>query len=124
MELFANLNKDELVDRLPKIKFQKDKVCDACQMGKQVKNSCKPIYRVSTSRPLQLLHMDLFGSIRVASLGGTHYTFVIVDDYSRYTWIVFLAHKDECFNVFERFSKNVQNEKGFQISFIKSDHDR
>ncbi|KAG8634434.1 hypothetical protein MANES_17G033205v8 [Manihot esculenta] len=101
MDLLKNLSKDELVDGLPKIKYKKDKVCDACQMGKQVKSSFKSINKVISSRPLQLLHMDLFGPTRVASLGGMHYGFVIVDDYSRYTWVVFLAHKDDCFDTFK-----------------------
>ncbi|XP_058002298.1 uncharacterized protein LOC131179464 [Hevea brasiliensis] len=108
MDLIANLNKDELVDGLPKIKFQKNKVSDVCQMGKQVKRTFKSIHKVSTSRPLQLLHIDLFGPTRVASLGGAYYTFVIIDDYSRYTWVTFLTHRDEYFDVFERFSKKVQ----------------
>ena len=124
MDLLKNLSKDELVDGLPKIKYEKDKVCDACQMGKQVKSSFKAINKVISSRPLQLLHMDLFGPTRVASLGGMHYGFVIVDDYSRYTWVVFLAHKDDCFDAFKSFTKKVQNEKGFQISSIRSDHGR
>ncbi|KAG8633954.1 hypothetical protein MANES_18G143201v8 [Manihot esculenta] len=75
MDLLKNLSKDELVDGLPKIKYEKDKICDACQMGKQVKSSFKAINKVISSRPLQLLHMDLFGPTRVA-----------IDDYSRYTW--------------------------------------
>ncbi|OAY24807.2 hypothetical protein MANES_17G026196v8 [Manihot esculenta] len=83
MDLLKNLSKDELVDGLPKIKYEKDKVCDACQMGKQVKSSFKSINKVIFSRPLQLLHMDLFSPTRVASHGGMHYGFVIVDDYSR-----------------------------------------
>ncbi|KAG8650828.1 hypothetical protein MANES_07G075728v8 [Manihot esculenta] len=87
MDLLKNLSKDELVDGLPKFKYEKDKVCDVCQMGKQIKSSFKSINKVITSRPLQLLHMDLFGSTRVASLGGMHYGFVIVDDYSKYTWV-------------------------------------
>ncbi|KAG8639484.1 hypothetical protein MANES_14G146816v8 [Manihot esculenta] len=83
MDLLKNLSKYELVDGLPKIKYEKDKVCDAYRMGKQVKISFKSINKVITSRPLQLLHMDLFGPTRVASLGGMHYGFIIVDDYSR-----------------------------------------
>ena len=62
---FQNLSKNELVKGLPKIKFVKDKVCDACQLGKQIKTSFK---KISTSRPLELLHMDLFGPNRIASM--------------------------------------------------------
>ena len=58
---------------------------------------------VSTSWPLELIHMDLFGPTRVASIGGMHYAYVLVDDYSRYIWIYFLAHKNDAFKDFERF---------------------
>ena len=59
MEFIFQLNKDELVRGLSKINFQKDKFCEACQLGKQIKNSFKNKNFVSTSRPLELLHMDL-----------------------------------------------------------------
>ena len=77
--------KNELVIGLPQLKFIKDKPYDACQKGKQSKFSCKLKNVVSTSRPLKLIHMDLFSPTRVASLGGIHYVFVLVEDYSRYT---------------------------------------
>ena len=66
--------------------------------------------------------MDLFGPTRVASLGGMHYAYVLVDDYSRFTWVCFLAHKNDAFKAFENFEKRVQKEKGFCISFNRSDH--
>ena len=96
---------------LPKLKFNKDKPCDACQKEKQSKSSFKLKNVVSTSRPLELIHMDLFGPTRVASLGGMHYAYVMVDDYSRYTWVCFLAHKNDAFKAFENFTKRVQKEK-------------
>ncbi|KAH0665666.1 hypothetical protein KY285_026872 [Solanum tuberosum] len=60
----------ELVIGLPKLKFEKDHVCDACQLGKQTRSSFKGKDIVSTSKPLQLLHMDLFGPTQTASIGG------------------------------------------------------
>ena len=66
--------------------------------------------------------MDLFGLSRVASLGGKHYAFVIVDDFSRLTWILFIAHKNDVLNVLTIFCKKVQNEKGYTITSIRSDH--
>jgi len=124
MELLSNLSRHELVKGLPKTKFVKDKICDACQLGKQIKSSFKEKKFISTTRPLQLLHMDLFGPNRVASMNGKVYAFVIVDDYSRYTWVLFLAHKDEAHISFVKFCKRVQNEKGFTIVNIRSDRGR
>jgi hypothetical protein len=68
---------------------------------------------ISTSRPLELLHMDLFGPIRTTSLSGKLYAFVIVDDYSHYTWVLFLAHKNEAHKAFVKHCRRIQNEKGF-----------
>ena len=89
MDLISKLSRKELVIGLPKIKYEKDRLCKACQHGKQTKKSFKSKNMVSTTRPLQLLHMDLFGPSRTSSLGGKYYCFVIVDDYSRYTWTIF-----------------------------------
>ena len=115
MNLITQLNKNELVRGLPKISFEKDKVCEACQMGKQIKTSFKNKNFISTSRPLELLHMDLFGSSRTTSLRGKSYAFVIVDDFSRYTWVLFLAHKNDVFHKFSKLCRKIQNEKGFTI---------
>ena len=96
--------------RLPKLEFTKDKPFDACQKGKQSKSSFKLKNVVSTSRPLELLHMYLFGATRVASLCGIHYVYVLGDDYSRHTWVYFLAHKNDAFKAFENFIKRIQKE--------------
>ena len=79
---------------------------------------------ISTSRPLELFHLDLFGLTRNANLGGMIYAFVIVDDYSRFTWVCFLAHKDDAFYAFKNLAKRVQNDKNICISSIRSDHGR
>jgi len=71
------LGSKELVIGLPKLKFERDKLCEACQMGKQTKSSFKPLNVVSTSRPLEFLHMYLFGPSRTMSLGGNYYGLVI-----------------------------------------------
>ena len=82
MNLITQLNKNELVRDLPKIYFEKDKLYEACQMGKQIKTSFKNKNFISNSRPLEFLHMDLFEPFRTTSLGGKSYAFVIVDDFS------------------------------------------
>ncbi|GJT01538.1 retrovirus-related pol polyprotein from transposon TNT 1-94 [Tanacetum coccineum] len=76
------------------------------------------------TRCLELLHIDLFGSSAVWSYGRNHYTLVIVDDYSRYTWTRFLKDKAEAFDQFEIFSKKIQNQLGCTIVSIRTDHGR
>ena len=95
MSILAKISKNDLIKGLPKIKFKKDKICDACQLGKQTRISFKFINMLNTARPLQLLHMDLFRSSRILSLDRKQYALVIVNDYSRFIWTFFLVHKDE-----------------------------
>ena len=111
-----------MVKGLSKLKIEFDHICDACQLGKQTRESFNSKNIVSTLRPLELLHMDLFGPTRTTSLGGKKYGLVIVDDFSRFTWILFLAHKDEAFDIFLKFHKKVSNQKIFLIVAIRSDH--
>ena len=93
-----------------------------CIQGKQVRSSFKPKLTVSTTKPLELLHMDLCGPMRVQSRGGKRYVFVIVDDYSRFTLTLFLATKDETFTMFEIFAKLIEKKFNKDIISIRSDH--
>ena len=68
--------------------------------------------------------MDLCGPMRVQSINGKRYILVIVDDYSRLTWVLFLAHKDEAFEKFSNLCKRIQNQQGLKISTVQSDHGR
>lgn len=122
MDHLNKLISKELVIGLPKTKFSKDGLCDTCQKGKQTKVSFKDKNIVSTERPLQLLHMDLFGPSRTKSFGGNLHALVIVDDYSRFTWTFFLEHENEAFTAFKKMTKLVQNEKDMKITSIRSDH--
>ena len=90
--------------------------------GKQVKSSFKIKNVVSSLKPLELLHMDLFGPSRTMSLGGNYYAFVIVDDYSRYTWTLFLESKSDAFSAFKKLARRLQNTKNNNIGSIRSDH--
>ncbi|XP_070054604.1 uncharacterized protein [Nicotiana tomentosiformis] len=121
--LLNKLVREDLVRGLPMSSFKDHKVCDTCVKGKQVRSSFKPKKDVSTSRPLDLLHMDLCGPMRVPSIGGKKYIFVIVDDYSRFTWTLFLKTKDETFPVFVAFVKKIQMKVSHNVACIISDHD-
>jgi len=112
----------DIVFGLPKLKFEKDHICEAYQKGKQVKNSFKIENVVSSLKPLELLHMDLFGPSRTMSLGGNYYAFVIVDDFSRYTWTLFLESKCDAFSALKKLARRLQNTKNNNIGLIRSDH--
>jgi hypothetical protein len=91
MKNLHKLLKGEHILGLTNVHFEKDKVCRACQAGKQV-GTHHPHKNIvmTTDKPLELLHMDLFGPIAYISIGGSKYCLVIVDDYSRFTWVFFL----------------------------------
>ncbi|GKD23828.1 retrovirus-related pol polyprotein from transposon TNT 1-94, partial [Tanacetum coccineum] len=123
MHLIQSLASKELVRNLPKLKFDQH-FCDACKIGKQAHASHKAKNIVSTTRCLEVLHMDLFGPSAIRSYEGNRYTLVIVDDYSRYTWTRFLKDKTEAFDQFEIFSKKIQNQLGCTIVSIRTEHNR
>jgi len=81
MKTISKIFKLDLVRGLPKINFDKDRICEACTRGTQVKSSFKIKDLVSTQRPFELLHINLFGPDRTTSLSGKRYGFVIVDDF-------------------------------------------
>ena len=122
MSTLKKVMKKDLVHGLKDVTFEKDKLCSACQPGKQVANTHPSKQFMSTSRPLELLHMDLFGPTSYKSLGGNKYGFVIVDDYSRYTWVYFLEDKTEVAYIFSTFAKRAQNEFNTTIVKIRSDN--
>ncbi|GJY28880.1 retrovirus-related pol polyprotein from transposon TNT 1-94, partial [Tanacetum coccineum] len=82
-----HLARHGLVRGFPKLKFKKDHLCFACAMGKSKKKPYKPKYEDTNQEKLYLLHMDLCGPMRVASVNGKKYILVIVNEYSRFTWV-------------------------------------
>nr|GEZ17053.1 retrovirus-related Pol polyprotein from transposon TNT 1-94 [Tanacetum cinerariifolium] len=123
MRLIQSLALKDLVRNLPKLKFDRH-FCDACKIRKQSHASHKAKNMVSTTRCLELLHMDLFGLSAIRSYRGNRHTLVIVDNYSMYTWTRFLKDKIEAFDQFEIFSKKIQNQLGCTIVSIRTDHGR
>ncbi|GKA88260.1 retrovirus-related pol polyprotein from transposon TNT 1-94, partial [Tanacetum coccineum] len=103
-----HLARHGLVRGLPRLKFEKDHLCSACAMGKSKKQSHKPKSEDTNQGKLYLLHMDLCVPMRVASINRKKYILVIVDDYSRFTWVKFLASKDEAPDFIIKFLKMIQ----------------
>ncbi|WVZ76394.1 hypothetical protein U9M48_024371 [Paspalum notatum var. saurae] len=96
-DLLVRLSSMGLIRGLPKLRAQKDLVCQPCRHGKMVAASHIPVSQVMTSYPGELLHMDTVGPARVASVGGKWYVLVIVDNFSRFSWVFFMEFKDEAF---------------------------
>ncbi|GKF40358.1 retrovirus-related pol polyprotein from transposon TNT 1-94 [Tanacetum coccineum] len=88
-----DLVKNDLVTGLPKFKYHKEHLYPSCEQGKSRKASHPPKPVPNSKQRLQLLHMDLCGPMRVESINDKRYVLVIVDNYSRYTWVHFLKLK-------------------------------
>jgi hypothetical protein len=112
----------KLVKGLPEIKFEKDHLCSACEMGKLKRSSHKTKSDPSFDKPLQLLHMDLCGPIAVQSLNGKKYILVLVDEFSRFTWVEFVRKKSHVPMLLINLLKRLQVLHGMQVRVIRSDN--
>ncbi|GKC22852.1 retrovirus-related pol polyprotein from transposon TNT 1-94 [Tanacetum coccineum] len=117
-----DLARKDLVRGLPRLKFEKDHLCSACQLGKSKKFSHRPKSENTNMEVLHTLHMDLCGPMRVQSIKGKKYILVIVDDYSRFTWVKFLRSKDETLEFVINFLKQIQVGLNKTVRFIRTDN--
>ncbi|GJU73358.1 hypothetical protein Tco_1264763 [Tanacetum coccineum] len=116
------LVKGNLVKGLPSKIFENDHSCVACQKGKQHKASYKTKLVNSISKPLHMLHMDLFGPTNVKSLMKKSYCLVVTDDFSRFSWVFFLATKDETSGILKTFITEIENQLDHKVKVIRSDN--
>ncbi|GKA61774.1 putative ribonuclease H-like domain-containing protein, partial [Tanacetum coccineum] len=122
---FKNINKlvkENLVRDLPLKRFENDQTCVACLKGKQHRASCKTKAFNPITKPLFMLHMDLFGPTFVSSLMHKKYCLVVTDDYSRFSWVFFLTTKDETSEILKNFIKEVENLVDKKVKIIRSDN--
>nr|GEW46959.1 copia protein [Tanacetum cinerariifolium] len=126
--IFGSINhlaRHGLVRGLPKLKFEKDHLCSACTMGKSKKKPHKPKSEDTNQEKLYLLHMDLCGPIRVASVNGKKYILVILDDYSRFTWVgisyeTSVAHSPQQNSVVERRNRTLIKSSCTMLIYAKA----
>nr|GFA59193.1 putative ribonuclease H-like domain-containing protein [Tanacetum cinerariifolium] len=107
---------------LPTKVFKNDNTCVACKKGKQHRASCKTKPVSSVDQPLFRLHMDLFEPTFIKSLNKKSYCLVIIDDYSRFTWVFFLATKDETSPILKTFITGLENQLSLKVKVIRSDN--
>jgi transposase InsO family protein len=105
------------------LKFESDLVCAPCHHDKMITAFHSSVNNVMTEHAGQLLHMDTVGPSRVLSMGGKSYVLVIVDDYSCYSWVLFLESKDEVFEHFRSSALRLNNEHPNCLKAIHSDNE-
>ena len=122
---FNNINelvKKDLVRGLPKSVFTPDGLCDSCQKAKQRKSSFKSKTESSILESYHLLHVDLFGPVNIMSIAKKRYTLVIVDEFTRYTWVYFLHSKDETSSLLIEHVKQLDKISKDAVKIIRSDN--
>nr|GEV51438.1 putative ribonuclease H-like domain-containing protein [Tanacetum cinerariifolium] len=122
---FKTINKlvnGNLVRGLPTKVFENDNTCVACKKGKQHRASCKTKPVSSVDQPLYRLHMDLFRPTFVKSLNKKSYCLVVTYDYSRFTWVFFLATKDATSPILMTFITGLENQLSHKVKVIRNDN--
>nr|GEV45954.1 retrotransposon protein, putative, unclassified [Tanacetum cinerariifolium] len=115
------LSKKDIVIGLPKLKYVKDQLCSSYELSKAKRSSFKSKAVPSSKRRLNLLNMDLYGPVQVASINRKKYILVIVDDYSKYTWTLFLRSKDETPEVLKEFLTMIQRNLQAPVITVRTD---
>lgn len=116
----VRISKNQNVRGLPILIKPFNLVCKECLKGKQTKVSFKSKEHSST-RPLQLVHLDLCGPTRTHSINGEKYSMLFVHDYTRMVWVTFLKQKSEAFDRFKIFKKMVERESNLKLKCLRSD---
>jgi transposase InsO family protein len=114
------LSEGALVKRLPHVDHV-DQVCDSCLAGKQRRATFPTVAKFRAEEKLELVHRDLCGPVTPATPGGKRYFFLLVDDVSRYMWLMLLAMKDEALAAFTAFQARAEAEAGRKIGTLRTD---
>ena len=111
----------QIVASLPKLKVDgMHKVCKACQFGKQSRNSF-PQERNVCKKPLEVVHTDVWGPKKIASIHGSKYYVSFINDHTRKVWVYFMKQKNKVFDHFKSFKAVVEKETGEHVKTLRSD---
>ncbi|KAL0356305.1 UNVERIFIED_CONTAM: Retrovirus-related Pol polyprotein from transposon TNT 1-94 [Sesamum radiatum] len=114
------LGEKNMVRGVPKINHP-NQLCEACLLGKHARKSFPKETLSRATKPLQLVHADVCGPFNPQSFGKSSYFILFIDDFTRKTWVYFLKHKSEAFEIFKRFKTRVEKESGFEIKALRTD---
>jgi hypothetical protein len=114
------LRNNGAIKDLLKISKPYDSICKPCQIGKLTRTQFKSKYFPSTQKPLELVHMDLCRPSRKEGTGKENYFMLVIDDYSRLTWVSLLKEKFEAFEKFKVFKALTKNQIGKILKAIGS----
>jgi hypothetical protein len=120
--ILCQLSSLGLLRGLPLLKFESNLICAPCHHGKMIAASHSTVNTMMTEQPGQLLHKDIVGPSWVLSVGSKWYVFIIVNDYSHYSWVFFLESNDEVFEHFWIFALRLNNEYPNCLKAIRSDN--
>jgi hypothetical protein len=115
------LNKKEAIRDLPVIKDLSSSVYKQCQHGKQTRVKFKTKEH-STTKPLEIVHANVYGPMRTTGLKGERYFLLFMDDFTRMTWMFLLKKKSETFSCFQIFKESTENECDMKIKCLRSDN--
>ncbi|WVZ90151.1 hypothetical protein U9M48_036478 [Paspalum notatum var. saurae] len=118
---FNLVSVSQLLDEGFEVRFKKG-ACRVLDAEETLVFSLLLFGQVMTSYPCELLHMDTVGPARVASVRGKWYVLVIVDDFSRFSWVFFMEFKDEVFGFVRDLVLNLRNESHKAMRAIRSDN--
>ncbi|CAL9026795.1 unnamed protein product [Prunus brigantina] len=116
----SQLKENEMVHGLPHLEAV-DGVCGGCQLGKQHREWFPKNQAWRARTPLELIHMDLCGPMQNESLAGNKYFMLLIDDFTRMTWVYFLRYKSDALNCFRKFKSMVELQSGYKVKCVRSD---
>ena len=110
-ENLVKVYKNQAVRNMSEVTKPANSVCEQCQHGKQTRVHFKTKENSST-KPLELVHIDLCGPTKIKGLNGEKSFMLLIDNYTRMTWVCLLNKKSEDFGCSKRFKELIENEIG------------
>ena len=122
LSTIKQIHRENLVTGADLSRVNVDKrVCEPCVKGKMARKPFKPVGAIKSNRVLELIHTDVCGPMKTVSIGGSRYIVTFIDDYSRYSFVYFVAEKSDVFSKFREFEARVTNQTGLSIGTLRSD---